>query len=188
MQVVAKVTEGALKQGTPTVLERFRFCGQARNVNLFLRAVLATYLRRRWDRSLESLEQLGPVVDRNLVLLRESKREMVSGYAERAALLKQFSFTDGDRFFVYSSSVPDELAPAEEAGRDDAGLFTLVSGMQCFRGEGDDLILEDIRQVDFRAAHSDSVMDQYISSRAVKALYWQQELQEIVNILEQSTR
>ena len=50
----------------------------------------------------------------------------------------------------------------------------------CFKRSGNDLLLERIKQVDFRLVHSNSMMEQYLSSLNVKALYWHQDLMEKV--------
>ena len=81
---------------------------------------------------------------------------------------------------MYTSSVPDEVHCDEESGRDDAARYTLVFSIMCFKKVGNDLILERIKQVDFRQSHSESMMEKYLSSLTVKALYWQQDLTEKV--------
>ena len=45
---------------------------------------------------------------------------------------------------------------------------------------GDDLLLERVKQVDFRLVHSNSMMEQYLASLNNKALYWHQDLMEKV--------
>ena len=50
----------------------------------------------------------------------------------------------------------------------------------CFKRMGDDVLLERIKQVDFRLAHSNSMMEQYLASLNIRALYWHQDLMEKV--------
>ena len=78
------------------------------------------------------------------------------------------------------SSVPDEVHCDEESGRDDAARYTLVFSIMCFKKIGNDLILERIKQIDFRQSHSESMIEKYLTSLTVKALYWQQDLLEFV--------
>ena len=72
--------------------------------------------------------------------------------------------------------MPDEVHCDEDSGRDDAARYTLVFSIMCFKKIGHDLILERIKQIDFRQSHSDALMEKYLTSLTVKALYWQQDL------------
>lgn len=76
--------------------------------------------------------------------------------------------------------MPDEVHCDEDSGRDDAARYTLVFSIMCFKKIGNDLILERIKQIDFRQSHSESMMEKYLTSLTVKALYWQQDLLEKV--------
>ena len=115
-----------------------------------------------------------------MLIVEELSEELVQGYSEREALMKRFIFKEQGCVFIYQSSVPDEIYSDEESGRDDASRYTLVFSIQCFKIVGEDLILERIRQVDFRQAHSQTVMDAYCRTLNLKALYWQQDIIEKV--------
>jgi len=86
--------------------------------------------------------------------------------------LKRTIFRAHGCIFVYTSSVPDSVHCDEDSGRDDAARYTLVYSIMCFKRVGADLILERIKQVDFRQAHSSQMMQAYINTLEVKALYW----------------
>ena len=62
----------------------------------------------------------------------------------------------------------------------------MVFSIQCFKIVGEDLILERIRQVDFRQAHSEKVMESYCRNLSLRALYWQQDVLEKVAEEEQN--
>ena len=145
-----------------------------------MKAILAQYKRRQWDRSVVDLRLVLPVVDKNMVILEELSNELVPGYSEREALCKRFIFRAHGCIFVYTSSVPDNVHSDDESGRDDASRYTICYSIMCFKRIGNDLILERIKQIDFRQAHSQTMMEQYLSSLPVKALYWQQDLLEKV--------
>ena len=115
-----------------------------------MKAILAQYKRRQWDRSVSDLRLLGPVIDRNMLLMEELSNELVAGNSERKALLKRFIFKALDCFFVYTSSVPDTVHSDDESGRDDATRYTVVFSIMCFKKDGSDLILERVMQIDFR--------------------------------------
>ena len=99
-----------------------------------------------------------PIVDKTMLIMEELSTELVSGYNQREALLKRFIFKDDGRVFVYTSSIPDELHSDEESGRDDATRYTVIFCIMCFKREGRDLVLERMKQLDFREAHSDTMM------------------------------
>ena len=126
------------------------------------------------------LRLVSPVIDRNLVLLEELATELVPGRSEREVLIKRCIFRDKGCVFVYSSSVPDEVHADEDSGRDDATRYTLLFSIMCFKKVGNDLIMEQIKQIHFRDGHSDRMMEQYLASANLKALYWQQDLLEYV--------
>ena len=174
------VTQGALKEGHPTILERYRFTDGAGSSHHFIKAVLAQYKRRQWDRSVVDLRLVLPVIDRNMVIMEELSNELVPGYQEREVLCKRFVFRANGCVFVYTSSVPDNVHNDDESGRDDATRYTIVYSIMCFKRLGNDLILERIKQIDFRQAHSQTMFDQYLAQISVKALYWQQDLLEKV--------
>ena len=56
----------------------------------------------------------------------------------------------------------------------------MVFQITCFKAVGHDLIMEKIKQVDFRESQTARLMEQYLNSLSLKALYWQQELNEKV--------
>ena len=115
-----------------------------------------------------------------MVILEELSNELVPGYQEREILCKRFIFRASGCLFVYTSSVPDTIHQDEESGRDDANRYNLIYSIMCFKRMGDDLLLERIKQVDFRLVHSNSMMEQYLASLNNKALYWHQDLMEKV--------
>ena len=121
-----------------------------------------------------------PVIDKNMVILEELSNELVPGYQEREVLCKRFIFRAHGCIFIYTSSVPDNVHSDDESGRDDASRYTIAYSIMCFKRIGNDLILERIKQIHFRQAHSQSMMDQYLSSLAVRALYWHEDLLEKV--------
>ena len=87
-----------------------------------------------------------------MVIIEEEAEQVVSGYDERECIIKRFHWSEDGSYFVYQSSVPDEVHPDEEDGRDDATRFDLVHHTMCFRRlkDNDDLLLEQIYQVNFR--------------------------------------
>ena len=151
-------TKGSLCGNRPTILERYRFADGAESINVFLQAILAQYKRRQWDRSVEDLRLVKPIQNKNMLVMEELSTEMVSGYNQREALLKRFIFKDEGRVFVYTSSMPDEVYSDEESGRDDATRYTVIFCIMCFKREGRDLVLERMKQIDFREVHSESMM------------------------------
>ena len=163
VHVVQSVTLGSLKAGDPTILERYRFSGCADSAHHFIKAVLAQYKRRQWDRSVVDLRLVLPVIDRNMVIMEELSNELVPGYQEREALCKRFIFRANGCIFVYTSSVPDNIHSDDESGRDDASRYTIVYSIMCFKRLGQDLILERIKQIDFRQAHSQTMFEQYLA-------------------------
>ena len=177
-----------MREGHPTILERFCFTDGADSAGHFMKAILAQYKRRQWDRSVVDLRLVLPVVDKNMVILEELSNELVPGYSEREALCKRFIFRAHGCIFVYTSSVPDNVHSDDESGRDDASRYTICYSIMCFKRIGNDLILERIKQIDFRQAHSQTMMEQYLSSLPVKALYWQQDLLEKVTQEEMAKR
>ena len=164
---------GSMCQGQPTILERFRFTDGADSSKHFLKAILAQYKRRQWDRSVSDMRLVLPVIDKNMVILEELSNELVAGYSEREALCKRFIFRASGCIFVYTSSVPDNIHSDDESGRDDASRYTLCFSIMCFKRIGNDLIMERIKQINFRQSHSQTMMDQYLGSLPVQALYWQ---------------
>ena len=164
-----------------TIMERFRFTDGAEYVNLFLQAILAQHKRRQWDRSVIDLRIVKPVVNRNMLVLEELSNEFAEGYTQREALLKRFIFKDEGRVFVYTSSTPDEIHSDEESGRDEATRYTLIYCLLCFKREGQDLVLERIRQIDFREEHSENLMQHFLNRIEAKALYWQEDLTQKVH-------
>ena len=141
---------------------------------------MAQYKRRQWDSSVIDLRLVKPVVNKTMLVMEELQQEIVPSYSEREAVLKRFIFRSHGCFFVYTSSVPDEVHCDEESGREDATRYTVVSSLMVFRRDGNDLVLERLRQLDFRSSHSDSLVDQFCNQLMVKALYWQQDLTEKV--------
>ena len=88
---------------------------------------------------------------------------MVPGYDERECIIKRFFWIDNGRFYVYQSSVPDEIYPDEEDGRDDAARFDLLHSTLCFRRIGmNDLLIEQVYAVDFRTRQSNQLVLQYL--------------------------
>jgi len=53
----------------------------------------------------------------------------------------------------------------------------------CFRRVGDDLILEQVYQVDFRKMHSRQVLDQYSQNLEMGKRYWYEGLKDKVEKL-----
>ena len=119
------------------------------------------------------LRLVSPVLNRNMVLLEELASELVPGRSEREVLVKRCIFRDQGCVFIYSSSVPDELHSDEDSGRDDATRYTALYSILCFKKVANDLIMEHIKQIHFRDGHSDRMMEQYLASANLKALYWQ---------------
>ena len=186
-QVAHKQTVDSLKERYPTIYERFRFQDNAEDVNLFLRAILATHKRKQWDRSIESIQQVEPVIDKNMWVIEELSNELVSGYTERKAKLKTFVFRHEDKFFVYQSSVPDSMyktvESADEDDYDDSNdpsRYTVVFNISCFKREGSDLVLERVRQIDFRQGGSNLAINAYLNTLQTHALYWKQDLTEMI--------
>ena len=187
-QVTSKQTVDGLKERYPSVLERFRFNDCADDVNLFLRSILATHKRKQWDRSIESIKMCDPVIDRNMWILEELSHEMIAGYQERKAKVKTFVFRAGNAFYIYQSSVPDEMYKTVESGDDnddfddshDPTRYTVVFSITCFKRDGNDLILERVRQVDFRQGNSTMGINAYLNTLQTKALYWKQDLTEMI--------
>ena len=179
MHIEYMETQGSLKQDTVTIMERFKFFDGADSINHFLKAIMAQYKRRQWDRSVNDLRLVLPVIDKNMLIMEELSNELVSGYNERELVLKRFVFRANGCIFVYTSSVPDEVHCDEESGRDDAERFTLVFSIMCFKRDGKDLIMERIKQVDFRLSHR-QMINQYLTGLSLKAQYWQQDLTEKV--------
>ena len=107
-----------------------------------------------------------------MLLLEELATELVPGRSEREILAKRFIFRANGCVFVYTSSVPDEIHSDVDSGRDDATRYTLLFSIICFKTVGNDLIMEQIKQVHFRDGHSDRMMEQYLASTNLKALYW----------------
>ena len=89
-----------------------------------------------------------------MLIMEELSNEIVQGYTERELVLKRFVFRESGCIFVYTSSVPDEIHCDEDSGRDDASRYTLVFSIMCFKKDGNDLILERIKQLDFRQGTS----------------------------------
>ena len=50
VHVVHNYTQGCVIEDQPTILERFRFTDGADSSNHFIKAILAQYKRRQWDR------------------------------------------------------------------------------------------------------------------------------------------
>lgn len=124
---------------------------------------------------------MGPIIDQNMQILKEVSEEIVPGYSERELLLKRFIFREQGCLFVYESSIPDNVHPdGQSSSRDDYDLYTLVFQITCFKAVGQDLIMEKIKQIDFRGSQSAKLMDQYLNFLSLKALYWQQDLIEKV--------
>ena len=80
-----------------------------------------------------------------MIVVEELSNELVKGYSQREALMKRFVFRANGCFFVYASSVPDEIYADEDSGRDEASRYTVVSSIMCFKKSGNDLILERVR-------------------------------------------
>ena len=72
------------------------------------------------------LRQVSFVVDNNMVVIEREVESMIPGTSERECIIKRFFWTDNGRFYVYQSSVPDEIHPDEEDGRDDATRFDML--------------------------------------------------------------
>ena len=91
------------------------------------------------------LRKVAGPVDKSMIVVEELSNELVKGYSQREALMKRFVFRANGCFFVYSSSVPDEIYADEDSGRDEASRYTVVSCIMCFKKCGNDLILERVR-------------------------------------------
>ena len=180
VQISHSVTEGSMSDNLPTILERFRFAEGGDLAGIFIKAILAQYKRRQWDRQIMDLRLVSSVIDRNMVLLEELATELVPGRSEREVLVKRCIFRHKGCVFVYSSSVPDQVHEDEDSGRDDATRYTLLYQIMCFKKVGTDLVMEQIKQIHFRDGHSERMMEQYLASANLKALYWQQDLLEYV--------
>lgn len=78
----------------PTILERFRFTDGGDHAGVFIKAILAQYKRRQWDRQIMDLRLVSPVLNRNMVLLEELASELIPGRSEREVLVKRCIFRD----------------------------------------------------------------------------------------------
>ena len=58
-------------------MERFHFTDGAGSINHFLKAILAQYKRRQWDRSVVDLRIVKPILNRNMLLMEELSNELV---------------------------------------------------------------------------------------------------------------
>ena len=156
-------TPDSLKKENPTILVRMIFANQANNIHHFLRACFDLEVRKQWDCNLTDHFMCGFVVNNNMIVIEEEAETMVKGYSEREAIYKRFYWKDSGRFYVYQSSVPDEIHPDETDGRDDATRFDLVNHTMCFRriGSTNDLMLEQIYQLDFRQVNSAQTFEYY---------------------------
>ena len=50
-----------MSDALPTILERFRFVDGAKSAGNYIRAILAHYRRRQWDRQITDLRILGQI-------------------------------------------------------------------------------------------------------------------------------
>ena len=142
------------------------FANQAMNVQHFLRACFDLTVRKQWDQNLTDHFMCGFVLNRNMLVIEEEVEQMVKGHSERECIYKRFYWRDGGRFYVYQSSVPDEVHPDETDGRDDATRFDLVHHTMCFRrvGTSNDLMLEQIYKLDFREINSAQIQDDFLKN------------------------
>lgn len=155
-----KIPSGLIGQD-PTFMVRLHFPGMASKTDELLFCILELNMRKRWDKDLTDHYQVGFVVNRNLVVIEQEADCMVSGYDQRECILKRFYWKENGRFYVYQSSVPDEIFPDADGHEEDAVRFDFVHMTMCFSRVGDNVILEKIYQVDFRRIHSPSVIDEY---------------------------
>mmetsp|Transcript_5292 Transcript_5292/g.6492 ORF Transcript_5292/g.6492 Transcript_5292/m.6492 type:complete len:163 (+) Transcript_5292:90-578(+) len=128
-----------------TFMIRMVFADQASNVDFYLRAFYDVAERKDWDMGLTEHFLVAPTINGNMVVIEEEAHHLVRGYTERESILKRFYWRDGGHFYVYQSSVPDEVHPDEDAGRDDATRFDLLHQTSCFKRFGDnDLLVEQV--------------------------------------------
>ena len=113
-----------------------RFASQAKQIDSFLKALFDLQVRRQWDENLSDHFMCGFVVNKNMVVIEEEYETLVKGYDERECIYKRFFWREEGRFYVYQSSVPDEIHPDEEDGRDDASRFDLIHQTICLRKVG----------------------------------------------------
>ena len=77
VQVLYSMNSGSLKEGHPTIMERFQFTDGADSINHFLKAILAQYKRRQWDRSVVDLRIVKPIISKNMLLMEELSNELI---------------------------------------------------------------------------------------------------------------
>ena len=77
VQVLYSMNSGSLKEGHPTIMERFQFTDGADSINHFLKAILAQYKRRQWDRSVVDLRIVKPIISKSMLLMEELSNELV---------------------------------------------------------------------------------------------------------------
>ena len=71
------MNSGSLKEGHPTIMERFQFTDGADSINHFLKAILAQYKRRQWDRSVVDLRIVKPIISKSMLLMEELSNELI---------------------------------------------------------------------------------------------------------------
>ena len=119
-----------------TILVRMRFFKQANLIDHYLKAIFDLKVRKKWDENLTDHFMCGFIVNRNMIIIEEEAENLVKGYDERECIYKRFFWREDGRFYVYQSSVPDEIHPDEDDGRDDASRFDLVHQTICLRKVG----------------------------------------------------
>ena len=94
VQVQCAETSGSFISDRKVSIERFRFEGGAQSAGHFLKAILAQYKRRSWDKNIADMRVVAPVINQNMLIIEELSEELVPGVNERELLIKRFIFRD----------------------------------------------------------------------------------------------
>ena len=105
---VKKIPDG-LKEGIHTVYSRVLIQNQACQIKNVLKAILQLPGRFSWDPYLLNVAQLGLTVNCNMTIFEEEIDQRIGGKPMGHCVLKQCFFGDDSRFFIYRSSVPDNV-------------------------------------------------------------------------------
>lgn len=160
----------------------------ASQIDELLRLIYDTNARKKWDVRLtdQFLVESEPVNDGNILILEEEHEKVVRGYQERECIMKRLHWQDSGNFYVYQSSVPDAIHPDEDDARDDALRYDLLHQTTCFKHLGEnDILMEQLMQVDFREAHSQTVVQQFEETQNSVLRYWYEDL--VVQIKQHQT-
>ena len=129
---------GVLKN-VPVTRQVFRFEGKADDLDRIVRAVCQLQCRKKWDSSIEELEQVGQQ-NGNMVIWRQLNKALIEGFLDRELVLKRFIFRQNDRIYVYFSSVPDTVFPVKPESQNEYRRAVQGFGFWCFERQGDDAV------------------------------------------------